>query len=106
MRLNLLILLVLSMFGYTLNANWVADQRHDALVKESTEYREYMDQNIVNLYLLYTENEDMLFPNIHKKVQQIMDIYGTRLTLTEKAIKKYHEFETLDDLTGPRKKKG
>ena len=94
------------MFGYTLNANWMADKRHDASVKETTEYREYVDKNIVNLYLLYAENEDMLFVNIHKKVQQIMDIYGTRLTLTEKAIKKYHEFETLDDLTGPRKKKG
>ena len=93
------------MFGYTLNANWEADQRHDAMVKEAIEYREYVDKNIINLYLLYAENEDMLFANIHKKVQQIMDIYGTRLTLTEKAIKKYHEFETLDDLTGPRKKK-
>ena len=106
MKLNLLILLVLSMFGYSLNANWIADQRHDAMVNETNEYRKAIDGDIVNIHLIYEVNQNMLFDEVTANVQRIMDIYGTRLTLTEKAIKKYHEFETLDDLTSPRKKKG
>ena len=105
--MRLTILLILSIFAYTLNANWVAEQRYNTLVKEAKEYRENANKNILNLYLIYAENEDMLFANIHKKVQRIMDIYGTRLVLVEKGVKKYHGVESLEDLTGsPKKKKG
>jgi len=93
------------MSGYTLNANWIADQRHDALVKETNEYRKAIDRDILNIHLIYEYTQNNLFDEIRASVQKIMDIYGTRLTLVEKAIKKYHEFETLDDLTGPRKKR-
>jgi len=83
------------MFGYVLNANWIMEEQHKATIFE-----------VANIHAIYDQDKNTLFYNINKKVQRVMDIYGTRLTLAEKAIRKYREIVKLEELTGPRKKKG
>ena len=74
------------MFGYMLNANWVMEKQNDIMV---TEYR---------------ENKDQISDKVQKRFQRIMDIYGTRLTIVEKSIKRYHDTAILEDIVGPRRK--
>ena len=90
MRLNLFILLILCIFGYSINANMIIEQRLDGIDREIVDIKSHIKQ-------------EKRFVGIRADLQRIMDIYGTRLTIVEKGIKQYHNFETLDDLTGPRK---
>ena len=89
--MKLTILLILSIFAYTLNANWEAEKSHDIVKKDLAELR-----------VEYNENKAQLSDEVSKKVQWIMSVYGTRLTLMEKAVKKHHNVDTLDDLRTKR----
>jgi len=87
-KMRLILLLILAMFGYVLNANWMAEKRYDIVVKD-----------IASLRVEYNQNKDQLSQDVQARFQRIMNIYGTRLTLMEKGVKKYHGVESLKDLT-------
>ena len=86
MKLHLI--LILAVLAYAVSSNYIIDRKIDDVYSR-----------VVVFETEYTKDKSNLFSDIENKFQRIMDRYGTRLTLMEKAVKKYHGVETLDDLT-------
>ena len=78
--MKLYFILAISILGYTVSSNLLLQSRLDDIDRAS---------------LSVVDNR----AEIEDRFQRIMDRYGTRLTLVEKGVKKYHGVATLEDLT-------
>lgn len=92
--MKLCFILTLCVFAYAASINTLMESKVDAIAKK-----------ITALQTEYAENKDKASKAAQERFQNIMDRYGTRLTLMEKAVKKYHGVETLDDLTDRKKRR-
>jgi len=87
-KMKLHLILILAVLAYAVSSNYIIDRKIDDVYSR-----------VVAFETEYTKDKSNLFSDIENKFQRVMDRYGTRLTLVEKGVKKYHGVETLDDLT-------
>jgi len=85
--MKLYLILIIAVFGYVISSNALMNDKIDKL----TSGIERIDI-------------DGALSGVQDRFQRIMNRYGTRLVLVEKGVKKHHGVETLDELTGPRRK--